>query len=159
MLYPNIEIANFDDGSVYFILLDPVVKSLCCFDNCHFSSIALISSRISNSFESHLFTRHNLIANIKWKCTSCNVELTSQKKRFHSCPPNTSPTILIPNSTSSLQSYNTSSTLNSLSLFFIRLPILSSPISNSLPVINSSTHYISCIIPYFTIRPTYIYIL
>ena len=68
--------------------------------------------------------------------------LQCRMKRFHSCPPNTSPTILFPNSTSSLQSSNTSSTLNSYSTF-TSLPTFSSPISNSLPVINYSSHKIS----------------
>ena len=74
--------------------------------------------------------------------TSCNVELTDKMKRIHSCPPNTSPITLFPNSTTSLQSSNTPSTLNSYSSF-ASLPTLSSPISNSLPVINSFSHYIS----------------
>ena len=52
--YPKIEIANHDDASGYFYLLQPVIKSWYCFDNCHFSTNALLGSRIANIFTAYV---------------------------------------------------------------------------------------------------------
>ena len=65
MPYPKIEIANYDGGSVYFILLHPVVKRRCYIDKCHFSSNALIGSKIANSLSLIFFTKHSPIAKRK----------------------------------------------------------------------------------------------
>ena len=42
MPYPKIKISYHDDGSVYFILLHPVVKSWCYFENCILQAMLLL---------------------------------------------------------------------------------------------------------------------
>ena len=76
---------SYNEYGAYFILLHPVVRSRCCFANCQYNSNEIIGSRITNSFESHLFTKPGIIAKRKWRCAACSILLFAHRKRLHTC--------------------------------------------------------------------------
>ena len=106
MALPIIEV-EYTRESTYFILLHPVVKSRCFHASCNFSSNALIGTRSANSFQQHLFKKHNIKATRKWRCSSCQGVYDGHCIRFHECGAD------IRSTNSSSSGHNTNDSFNS----------------------------------------------
>ena len=74
-----------EDGTAFLTLLHPVVPMSCYDNECSFTSNNCIGTRIANSFESHIFRKHNLRTSRRWKCSSCYELMCGATKRRHIC--------------------------------------------------------------------------
>ena len=83
--HPSVEIEMKEDGTAFLTLFHPVVPMRFNDNECSFTSNNCIGSRISTSFESHIFRKHNLRTSRHRKCSSCNELMCGATKRRHIC--------------------------------------------------------------------------